>query len=99
MMLNACLDLDENGDTLVDRFGRYPQKLSNLAIASDRSIDMDFVNSLSCETEKSMAGRGRVLIRASGTEPLLRVLVEAEEAGLVEEVSARLTGLLKERFS
>jgi phosphoglucosamine mutase len=99
MMLNACLELNEDLDTLVDRFGRYPQRLSNLAIAGDRNIDMDFIESLSGEAQKSMDGKGRVLIRPSGTEPLLRVLVEARDARLVEEVSEHLTGLLREHFS
>jgi len=95
MMLNACLELNEDIDTLVDRFGRYPQKLNNLPVASDRNIDMDFVNSLSKEAQKNMAGNGRVFIRLSGTEPLLRILVEAKDSKLVEEVSEHMSGLLK----
>ena len=99
MMLRACFELNEDVDTLVDRFGRYPQRLSNLAIASDRNIDMDLVDSLSSEVQKSLAGNGRVFIRPSGTEPLLRILVEARDFDLVEEVSERLTSLLKEHCS
>ena len=99
MMLNACSELNEDTDTLVDRFGRYPQKLINLTIASARNIDMDFVNSLSKEAQKNMAGNGRVFIRLSGTEPLLRILVEAKDPKLVEEVSGHLSGLLKEHCS
>jgi phosphoglucosamine mutase len=95
MMLNACFELNEDIDTLVDRFGRYPQRLSNLAIANDRNIDMDFVDSLSSEIQKSMGDNGRVFIRPSGTEPLLRILVEARDLNLVEEVSEHLTSLLK----
>ena len=95
MMLIACLELNEDIDTLVDRFKRYPQRLSNLTIANDRNIDMDFVSALAGETTKSMAGNGRVYIRQSGTEPLLRILVEARDFNLVEEISEYLTGLLK----
>jgi phosphoglucosamine mutase len=40
-----------------------------------------------------MAGSGRVLVRASGTEPLLRVMVEAAEAGDVEHWSSHLAQL------
>jgi phosphoglucosamine mutase len=99
MMLNACMDLNEDVDTLVDRFGRYPQRLSNLTIANDRNVDMDFVDSLSKEVQESMAGEGRVFVRLSGTEPLLRILVEAKNPDLVEEVSQRLMTLLKEHCS
>jgi len=94
-MLNACIELNEDVDTLVDRFGRYPQRLSNLAISNDRNIDMDFVNTLSSEVQKDLAGNGRVLIRPSGTEPLLRILVEARDFNVVEKVSEHLTSLLK----
>lgn len=99
MLLTACLDLKEDVDTLVDRFGRYPQRLSNLVIARDRSVDMELVRSLSGEIEKRMQGSGRILIRPSGTEPLLRILVEARDGNLVEEVSEHLTSLLREHCS
>lgn len=99
LLLTACIDLNEDVDTLVDRFGRYPQRLSNLEIAGDRVIDMEYIRSVSGEMEKRMQGNGRVLIRPSGTEPFLRILVEAKDAGLVEEVSEHLTGLLKEHCS
>lgn len=99
LLLSACLDLNEDVDTLIDRFGRYPQRLSNLEIAGDRVVDMEYVGSVSDEMEKRMRGSGRVLIRPSGTEPLLRILVEARDSDLVEEVSEHLTSLLKEHCS
>jgi phosphoglucosamine mutase len=99
MMLSACLELNEDVDTLVDRFGSYPQKLSNLKISSGRSIDMDYVESLSSEAQKSLAGKGRAFIRPSGTEPLLRILVEAKDINLVDEVSEHLTCLLRKHCS
>jgi phosphoglucosamine mutase len=42
-----------------------------------------------------VAGRGRVLIRASGTEPKLRLMVEAEDEALVDDCLALLEGSLK----
>jgi phosphoglucosamine mutase len=99
MMLSACRDLNEDIDTLVDRFGRYPQRLSNLIVANDRSVDMGLIDSLAEDARKRVAGTGRVFIRLSGTEPLLRILVEARDPDLVEEVSAHLTELLKRHCS
>jgi len=99
MMLNACIELNEDVDTLVERFGRYPQRLSNLIISGGKNIDMDLLSLLTDEEEKYMAGSGRVFIRPSGTEPLLRILVEAKDPNLVEEVSGRLTSRLKEHCS
>jgi phosphoglucosamine mutase len=95
MMLSACRELNEEIDTLVDRFGRYPQRLTNLAVAADRSVDMRLVNALTEDARKRVAGRGRIFIRPSGTEPLLRILVEARDPELVEDVSASLAILLK----
>jgi phosphoglucosamine mutase len=94
MLLNALRDLNEDPDTLVDRFGRYPQRLSNLKLAEARVVDMEFVRSVSEEMEKRMEGSGRILVRPSGTEPLLRILVEARDPGMVEEVSEQLMNAL-----
>lgn len=66
----------------------YPQKLVNVIVA-DRQRRVDWQQ---CEpmrqaveqAEQAMAGAGRVLVRASGTEPLLRVMVEAADATAVE---------------
>jgi phosphoglucosamine mutase len=44
-------------------------------------------------------GRGRVLVRPSGTEPLLRVMVEAPDAEECEEVCARLVALVSEKLA
>jgi phosphoglucosamine mutase len=99
MMLSACRDLNEDIDTLVDRFGRYPQRLTNLAVAADRAVDMRLVNSLTEDARKRMAGKGRIFIRPSGTEPLLRILVEAKDPDLVDETSRSLTMLLKNHCS
>ena len=43
-----------------------------------------------------MAGRGRVLLRASGTEPLLRVMVEGEDASEVVSAAEKLAGVVRE---
>lgn len=47
--------------------------------------------------EQELAGNGRVLLRPSGTEPLLRVMVEGSDAVLVESLAARLADLVREQ--
>jgi phosphoglucosamine mutase len=44
---------------------------------------------------RALEGRGRVLVRASGTEPLVRVMVEAPDAGECEAVATRLAGTVE----
>ncbi|RRD64863.1 phosphoglucosamine mutase [Fretibacterium sp. OH1220_COT-178] len=95
VLLNALRELDEDVDTLVDRFGRYPQKLSNLVLSPKCVLDMERVDAIAEEAQQGIRGRGRVLVRPSGTEPLLRILVEAKEEPLVDEISAQLMEQLK----
>lgn len=96
LFLNAVHDLGENVSTLADRFGRYPQRLTNLTLIRPReSIDMDSVNAIVAEYTERITN-GRIFIRTSGTEPLLRILVEAPELETVEELSAILSSRLKE---
>ncbi len=98
LMLNALSDLQEDIDTLVDRFARYPQKLSNITLSSEHAIDMDYVNEVTQENQKLMNGNGRIFIRPSGTEPLLRILVEARDAQMVSDMSSRLIGIFKQHY-
>jgi len=48
------------------------------------------------QAEVSLAERGRVLLRASGTEPLLRVMVEGEDAVEVANAAEKLAGIVRE---
>ncbi|MPN54926.1 Phosphoglucosamine mutase [bioreactor metagenome] len=48
------------------------------------------------DTEKRLEGRGRVLLRASGTEPLLRVMVEGEDAVVVLDAAEKLAAVVRE---
>ena len=86
------------GITLADwldrSFEAYPQKLVNVRVP-DRSrrkawADCQPLADLVQQAERSMADDGRVLVRASGTEPLLRVMVEAADPKAVEHWTQRL---------
>ena len=95
LFLNAVHDLGENVSSLVDRFGRYPQRLTNLTLKRPReSVDMSAVNDIVAEYQERII-HGRIFIRTSGTEPLLRILVEAPELETVEELSAILSSRLE----
>jgi phosphoglucosamine mutase len=98
LFLNAIHDLSEDTSTLIDRFGRYPQRLTNLHLKRPRNeVNMDAVNEIVKEYEQKIsASNGRIFIRTSGTEPLLRILVEAPEIGLVDELSGILSSRLEE---
>ena len=67
----------------------YPQQLVNVRVADkDATMAAPEVKEAVAEAEKFLEGNGRVLVRASGTEPLVRVLAEAPEDHLCQEANA-----------
>ncbi len=77
-------------------FRRLPQKLENVRVADRGAIEgAKRLWSAVEEENERLEGRGRVLVRASGTEPLLRVMVEAPDEGECEAVTGRLVDLAK----
>lgn len=77
----------------------YPQKLINIRV-SDKDAVMDHprVQAVIAEVEAEMGGDGRVLVRASGTEPLLRVMTEAATEEKVVEYCERIANVVREEF-
>ena len=90
-------------DWLDDSFRPYPQKLVNVTVPDrQRRTGWQACTPLAeavAAAEAAMAGSGRVLVRASGTEPLLRVMVEAAEAADVEHWSAELARLADQHLN
>jgi phosphoglucosamine mutase len=74
---------------------RYPQVLQNVRVA-DRHPDIaDRLQLEIAAEEAAMAGEGRILIRPSGTEPVVRVMVEARSAAEAEAVAERLVAAVE----
>lgn len=66
---------------------RYPQVLKNVRVGQKRPIEaLAAVTEARRDAEALLAGRGRVLLRYSGTEPLLRVMAEGPTLELTESV-------------
>ncbi len=97
--LQVLAALREQGGTLEALLGGlalYPQKLINVPISRGFPWKDDpMILAALSEVERAMAGRGRVLLRASGTEPLLRVMVEGEEAAEVLAAAEQLAGVVR----
>jgi phosphoglucosamine mutase len=76
-MLNADMTLSELSRGMI----KYPQTLINVRFAEGTTpLENTNVKQAVIEAEKALDGRGRVLLRKSGTEPLVRVMVEANDA-------------------
>jgi phosphoglucosamine mutase len=74
---------------------RVPQVLVNVPVANTELLaDADAVWSAVAEEQERLAETGRVLLRPSGTEPVIRVMVEAAGDGVAEEIAQRLSALV-----
>jgi phosphoglucosamine mutase len=79
---------------------RLPQTLLNVEVADRGAIDTAVaVQEAVAREEAALEGRGRVLLRPSGTEPLVRVMVEAPTAEEAEAICKRLADLVGEELS
>ncbi len=75
----------------------YPQKLVNIRVRTKEGLlEHPAVAREIRRAEDALAGSGRVLVRFSGTEPLARVMVEAADAGQVDEFSASIAEAIRE---
>lgn len=73
-----------------------PQVLVNVRFAGEHDpLQSDAVKTVTAEVEKALVGRGRVLLRKSGTEPLIRVMVEGENEAQVTELANRIADEVK----
>lgn len=76
---------------LADAMPRFPQVLENVRVAhKERLEEAEEIRSAVAEAERALEGSGRVLVRASGTEPLVRVMVEAETEERARAVAREL---------
>ncbi|QNI71759.1 phosphoglucosamine mutase [Cyanobium sp. NS01] len=90
-------------DWLDASFQPYPQRLVNVTVPDRRRRQQwqlcEPLRQAVEQAESAMAGQGRVLVRASGTEPLLRVMVEASEPAAVAHWAERLAGLAAQHLN
>ena len=78
----------------------YPQVLINAKVSSEKKYDFDKNEEIKSEIEKlekEFNGNGRVLIRASGTEPLVRVMIEGEDTEYIEQRAKQIADLIAEK--
>ena len=84
--LAALVDEGRPASELVHQFETVPQMLKNVRYqAGQAPLDADNVRKVIADAEAKIAGQGRILIRKSGTEPLIRVMAECEDEGLLSE--------------
>ena len=101
--LQVLSALREEGGSLSELLGQltlYPQVLINVPLVKGFSWkDHPQIIAVRQEVELSLAGEGRVLLRASGTEPLLRVMVEGSDSVKVRAAAETLAEAVREAVS
>ncbi len=99
-VLEALRNTDRTLHELKSAVSKYPQYMINVAMP--RRIDLAQsvpVQDAVREAEANLADRGRVLLRPSGTEPLVRVMVEGEDPDQVRQVCEHLVGIVEEALA
>ena len=77
----------------------YPQLLVNVRVTDKTKVmDDPQVKAAVSDVDVQLHGNGRVLVRPSGTEPLLRVMAEAETDEICHEVCHRIADLIQEKY-
>lgn len=75
---------------VLKRFEPLPQLLRNVRYSGKSPLDADDVQRAIADAQAALAGKGRILVRASGTEPLIRVMAEGEDEDTVHAIVDQL---------
>ena len=86
-------------EELASEVNIYPQKLVNIKVVDKKTAMEDSEILAECEkVEKELEGNGRILLRASGTENLIRVMVEASSNELTDKYCEQVAKIVREKF-
>ena len=85
----------EPASKVLNMFTPLPQVLKNVRFMDGQPLDDASVKDAIEQAEKTLANDGRLLVRASGTEPVIRVMAEGEDAALIENVVDDLCGVIE----
>lgn len=91
--------LKQNGRPISEichRFEKVPQLLRNVRFKSGKPLDDKHVKQAIADAESTLGTAGRLVVRASGTEPVIRVMGEADDASLVENVVGQVEAAIKQ---
>ena len=99
-VLRALSDSGKTLHELKSGMSKFPQIMINVRLPKKIDISGDqVINQAVADAEKKLDGRGRVLLRPSGTEPLIRVMVEGEDSVLVNSLAVDIAEIVKQRIA
>ena len=101
LLIRAMLEQNKTASEISSIMKAYPQVLVNAKIKNDNKDKYKNDPEIKAEIAKletEFSGNGRVLIRASGTEPLIRVMIEGENQEYIKEKATKLAKLIEEKL-
>ena len=102
MLTKIILEKNMSASKICDIIKVYPQVLVNAKVSSDKKYDYEKDNEIKNEItklEKEFSGNGRVLIRPSGTEPLVRVMIEGTDKEYIKTKAKELAKLIEKKLN
>ena len=101
MLISTILEEGKKASELSELIKLYPQVLVNAKVNSNKKYDYDKdteIKEAIDKLEREFAGNGRVLIRPSGTEPLVRVMIEGEDQEYITKKAEEIAKLIEEKL-
>ena len=95
-VLAALVKSGKRASELLHLFDPVPQLLKNVRFSGGKPLDSAKVKAVIAGAEATLVGRGRLVIRPSGTEPVIRVMAEGDDAGEVETVVDAICAAVEE---
>ncbi|WP_423141604.1 phosphoglucosamine mutase [Parablastomonas sp. CN1-191] len=95
-VLAALVQSGRKASDLLHLFDPVPQLLRNVRFAGGKPLEDERVKARIAAAEKAFGGRGRLVIRPSGTEPVIRVMAEGDDAAEVEDAVAGICAAVAE---
>lgn len=97
-MMQAMIGKKKKMSEMYDGFVMYPQVLENVRVADKKAAQDDAeVKAAIKEVEETLGDKGRILVRESGTEPVVRVMVEAETTEVCQEMVNKVVEVMKRK--
>ena len=94
-VLAVLKDSGQPMSRLARQFDPVPQLLENVRFAGGKPLETEQVKDVIAQAEHRLNGSGRIVVRASGTEPLIRVMAEGDDEKLVSQVVKDIVGAVK----
>lgn len=94
-VLAVMVESDQPMSTLGRQFEPVPQLLENVRFAGGKPLEAQAVKDAIADGESQLNGAGRIVVRASGTEPLIRIMAEGDDPALVKKVVKSIASAVK----